>query len=289
MEQLNTPKELLINDSEMIVSSTDRKGNITYANDVFCKFSGYSRAELISQPHNILRHEDMPKSVFYLLWKRALNGEVISAFVKNKAKNGDYYWVKAYIKPIIKDGEITQITSYRKPINNFAKEYMTNLYKAILDYEKTHTIEESMKFVEVYLDDRGLTYDQFVDRLSLGKGVDIVHKINAFKYKNAHIIFKAHILTEIKNKNLDVKVNDCKSCEFGKRLIELENEQFAKTKEWENLVKHHSHVHDALQNYVNKARAGATQSELDDAVKEVNSDTALIFENLTNLIDNYKG
>lgn len=289
MEDFNIPKEIHITNQDMIVSSTDKKGNITYVNDIFCKIAGYDRKELIGQAHNIIRHQDMPKAVFRLLWQRVLNGEIIYAFVKNKAKNGDYYWVKAYVKPIMKDGEVVQLTSYRKPVNEFAKEYISKLYSTLIEYEKTHSIDESLQLIEAYLDERGLTYDQFIDRLSLGKGVDIVHKLDAFKYKNAHIIFKAHILTEIKNKNLSVKVTDCKSCEFGKKLIELENEPFAKTKEWENILKYHSHVHSALQNYVDKANEGASQYILDQAVAEVQKDTIAIFDNLAKLVDTYKG
>ncbi len=289
MEEFNMPKEIHITDKDMIVSSTDKKGYITYVNDIFCQVAGYDRKDLIGQPHNIIRHEDMPKAVFELLWQRILKGEVISAFVKNKAKNGDFYWVKAYVKPIVENGEIIQFISYRKLVNPFAKEYMSKLYAILIEYEKTHSIEESLNLIGAYLDERELTYDQFIDRLSLGKGVDIVHKIDGFKYKNAHLIFKAHILTEIKNKNFDVKVTDCKSCEFGRRLIELENEPFAKTKEWENILKYHSHVHGALETYVAKAKGGSPQYILDETVSEVQNDTILIFDNLTKLIDTYKG
>ena len=73
----NNPQEIMINDQDMIVSSTDRRGNIIYVNDVFCKVAGYSREELIGQPHNIIRHSHMPKTIFYLLWQKILKGEII--------------------------------------------------------------------------------------------------------------------------------------------------------------------------------------------------------------------
>ncbi|MEA3352832.1 MAG: PAS domain S-box protein [Campylobacterota bacterium] len=69
--------EITITQKDMIVSSTDRKGKIIYANDIFCNVAGYTRKEVIGQPHNMIRHEDMPKAVFKLLWSRVLNGQVI--------------------------------------------------------------------------------------------------------------------------------------------------------------------------------------------------------------------
>ncbi len=287
--EYNVPKEITFNDGDMIVSSTDTKGYITYVNDIFCRIAGYKREELIGQPHNIIRHEDMPKAVFKLLWKQIQSGKTIYAFVKNKAKNGDYYWVKAYVKPIYKNGEIVQYTSYRKPVNNFAKEYMESLYKTLVEFEKTNSADACLELVGEYLGERGLSYEQFIDRLTIGKGVDIFNKIDGFKYKNAHIIFKAHILTEVKNGNLDVVVPKCTQCEFGKRLIELQHEPYTKTKEWALMVKNHEHVHSALEQYVQLAKAGAVPEALEQSVAEVHEDTVRIFDSLTHLVDTYRG
>ena len=84
-------QELLFGEDEFIVSKTDLKGKITYGNALFIKMSGYDEPELIGQPHNILRHEDMPAIVFKLLWNRIQAGKEIFAYVKNKTKKGDYY------------------------------------------------------------------------------------------------------------------------------------------------------------------------------------------------------
>jgi PAS domain S-box-containing protein len=291
MEELNTPKEIKFSTGDMIVSSTDTKGTITYVNDIFCKLAGYSREELIGQPHNIIRHEDMPKVVFKLLWQEVMKGNTIYAFVKNKAKNGDYYWVKAYVKPIYKNGEIVQLTSYRKPVNDFAKEYVTNLYKTLVEFEKTNSVDESLALVLDYLNERGITYNQFIDRLSLGKGVDIINKMNSFEYLNQHIIFKAHYMTEVRNGNTDIEVVDCQSCAFGKRVLELEaaGEDMTKTPEWEDMKKHHSHVHADVARYVELSKQGASQEERERALSQVNQDTQNIFGNLNKLIDTYKG
>jgi len=87
--------EIKINKNTMIVSETDEKGTIIYANDDFCTIAGYSKDELIGKPHNLVRHEDMPKVAFEDLWKTVQSGKVWNGIVKNKTKNGDFYWVNA--------------------------------------------------------------------------------------------------------------------------------------------------------------------------------------------------
>jgi PAS domain S-box-containing protein len=289
MEEITIPKEINIGSGDMIVSSTDLKGNIVYTNDIFCKYAGYTREELIGQPHNILRHEDMPRAIFYLLWSEIQAGRTIYAFVKNKSKNGDFYWVKAYVKPIYENGQVVKYTSYRKPVNPFAKEYITKLYAALVEYEKTHSTEESIAFVLKYLEERKLSYNEFINRLSIGKSVDICHILDKFKYLNAHIIFKAHIFTALKNGEKHIHVPGCHDCEFGKNLDALEGQPFTNTVQWRALVQHHAHVHNDIALYVQKAQAGANASELQTISKNIDEDTKNIFENLTNLVDTYKG
>lgn len=97
MSITETPDELRFDENLFIVSKTDLKGNITYANDLFIEISGYTEKELIGAPHNILRHKDMPRAVFKLLWDKIQKGEEIFAYVKNRAKSGKYYWVHAYV------------------------------------------------------------------------------------------------------------------------------------------------------------------------------------------------
>jgi len=91
----------------MFFSTTDRKGAIRTGNDVFVRVSGYSRDELVGRPHNIIRHPEMPKVVFRLVWKHLLGGLPVAGFVKNMAKDGRYYWVVAYLTPI--QGEMLSI------------------------------------------------------------------------------------------------------------------------------------------------------------------------------------
>ena len=94
-----TGRERTWGDEEIIVSKTDLKGIITYANRTFLKVAGYTEEEVLGKPHSIIRHPDMPRCVFKLLWDTIESGEEIFAYVKNLAKNGDHYWVFAHVTP----------------------------------------------------------------------------------------------------------------------------------------------------------------------------------------------
>ena len=106
-------------DRSSIVSVTDPKGIILYANDLFCELSGYSREELVGKPHNIIRHPDMPKAVFKDLWETIAAKKSWHGIVKNKKKNGGHYWVKTIVMPILDDqGEIVEYISVRTDITD---------------------------------------------------------------------------------------------------------------------------------------------------------------------------
>lgn len=108
--------EIELNKSTMIVSETDLKGNIIYANDDFCKIAGYTKDELIGQPHNLVRHSDMPKIAFKGLWDTIQQNKIWKGIVKNKTKNGDFYWVNATAYKVTKqNGEQRYISVRRKP------------------------------------------------------------------------------------------------------------------------------------------------------------------------------
>jgi PAS domain S-box len=111
-----TQNERLIPEDYILVSETDLVGNITYANEHFIEISGYSWAELKGQPHNMIRHPDVPPIVFKDLWETLKQGKSWHQYVKNRCKNGDYYWVEANIAPVVKNGEIIGYKSIRNPI-----------------------------------------------------------------------------------------------------------------------------------------------------------------------------
>ncbi|MDD2780325.1 PAS domain-containing protein [Sulfuricurvum sp.] len=124
-------QEYLLHESDFLVSETDEQGIILFANDDFCKVAGYSLDELIAQPHSIVRHPDMPKTAFKDLWETIKRGETWSGYVKNRTKNGDFYWVFAMVYAIRSgnNNELTYISCRRRPsreeINNASELYQT--------------------------------------------------------------------------------------------------------------------------------------------------------------------
>jgi len=120
--------ETEVPENELIISRTNLDGVITYVNETFAKISGYESSELIGKAHNIVRHPDMPKSVFKELWNTIKSGKSWSGYVKNLRKDGGYYWVYAEISGVYKDGEIVELKSIREPVDNNKKIQMQNFY-----------------------------------------------------------------------------------------------------------------------------------------------------------------
>ncbi|MEN8166946.1 MAG: PAS domain-containing protein, partial [Pseudomonadota bacterium] len=109
-----TGREISMRDDMIIVSKTDLKGLITYANSAFIEIAGFSEAELIGKNHNILRHPDMPPAAFQDLWDTLRAGKPWTGIVKNRAKNGDHYWVQANVTPLYSNGHIVEYMSVRR-------------------------------------------------------------------------------------------------------------------------------------------------------------------------------
>ena len=105
--------EYVLRPDETIISKTDLRGNVTYANDNFVRISGYSRDELVGSPQSIERHPYMPRQVFEDLWATLKEGKAWGGMIKNRCRNGDEYWVLAFVAPIVKDGQATGYTSIR--------------------------------------------------------------------------------------------------------------------------------------------------------------------------------
>jgi len=125
-------------EEEIIVSKTDLKGRITYANQVFARVAGYRVDELLGQPHSIVRHPDMPRCVFKLLWDTIEAKQEIFAYVLNMAKNGDHYWVFANVTPTLdRTGNIIGYHSNRRKPDRDKIEKVVPLYQALLAEEKS--------------------------------------------------------------------------------------------------------------------------------------------------------
>jgi len=156
--------ELRFDENLFIVSKTDLKGRITYANDLFIEISGYKEDELLGTPHNILRHPDMPKAIFKLLWDRVQAGNEIFAYVKNRTKNNFYYWVHAYITPII-DTKTNQLIGYhsvRRSPSSKGIEIIEPLYQKMLSAEKQGGVSASHAILENTLSQLKVSYDAFI-------------------------------------------------------------------------------------------------------------------------------
>ncbi len=114
-----------------LISTTDTKGNIVHCNQAFIDISGYSREELIGQPHNIVRHPDMPAQAFKVMWEHLKAGKPWMGMVKNRCKNGDFYWVDAYVTPVTQDGKVIGYESVRSCPSRDHVEQANQLYRAI--------------------------------------------------------------------------------------------------------------------------------------------------------------
>ena len=134
-----TGREILWGEEEIIVSKTDLKGIILYANQTFLRIARYEESEVLGQPHNLIRHPDMPKCVFKLLWDTLEAGDEIFAYVKNMAKDGDHYWVFAHVTPTCgANGRIVGYHSNRRCPERKHVELLEGIYAKLLTEEKRH-------------------------------------------------------------------------------------------------------------------------------------------------------
>ncbi|AXX91417.1 chemotaxis protein [Malaciobacter molluscorum LMG 25693] len=123
--------ETIVPKDELIVSRTDLKGNITYANETFAQISGYTVDELIGKPHNCVRHPDMPKQIFEELWNSLKSNNSWEGIIKNLRKDKGFYWVYAQISVVKKDDKIVEYKSIRTPISFQDKIKYQKLYDEI--------------------------------------------------------------------------------------------------------------------------------------------------------------
>lgn len=174
MTQIITPtqREIVMRDDDFIVSKTDSVGKLTYCNPIFIEFSGYTELELLGKQHNIVRHPDMPRAVFKLLWETIRSGEEFYGFVKNLSKDGSYYWVYAYITPsfsVCENGKPPEIIGYfsvrRKPIKR-KLDIIQPIYRDMLAAEKSvnrgEAIAAGMAVLNNLIGPTGKDYREFI-------------------------------------------------------------------------------------------------------------------------------
>jgi PAS domain S-box-containing protein len=166
-------KEMLLKPDEIIVTKTDLSGKITYGNRTFFKFAGYTEKDCIGVQHNIVRHPDMPRSVFKAAWDTIQDGREIFAYVNNRSKNGDNYWVLAHMTPSrSSDGKIVGYHSNRRaPDKKIIDEMITPLYDHLLKIERSAAspkegLEAAYADLKKMLAEKKQTFNEFT--LSLG-------------------------------------------------------------------------------------------------------------------------
>ena len=163
-----TGVERALDEREMIVSKTDVKGVITYCNTVFSRIACLPEKEALGAPHSIIRHPDMPRCVFQLLWDTIGSGREIFAYVNNLARDGSHYWVFAHVTPTFDaGGRIVGYHSNRRKPDRSAVEKCMPLYaelKAMEDSfpKKTEGCQKALAHVVSMLQAKGVSYDEFV-------------------------------------------------------------------------------------------------------------------------------
>lgn len=163
-----TNVEKVMREDDFIVSKTDTRGIITYCNEIFMEFAKYPMQGLLGQNHNIIRHPDMPRIIFKLLWDTIKAGKEINAYVKNIASDGSYYWVFANITPVYNDNN--NIVGYysvrRKPEKRILDNVVIPLYKQLLAEEKKNPISSQMEasgnMLNQILNGKGVGYEELI-------------------------------------------------------------------------------------------------------------------------------
>ena len=153
---------------ELIVSKTDRRGVITYANDVFLRVSGYELDEVLGRPHNLIRHPEMPRAVFALLWQTLAEGRELFAYINNLASDGGHYWVLAHVTPsYVAEGRVVGYHSNRRGPAPSAVARIVPLYRQLLAEERRHptaraAVEASSRLLAGLVAAEADSYDEFV-------------------------------------------------------------------------------------------------------------------------------
>lgn len=162
-----TTNEKKMREDDFIVSKTDLTGRITYGNRTFIEFSGFNEKELIGTQHNIIRHPDMPRGVFKLLWDTIQNKNECFAYVKNMAKDGSFYWVFANVTPSLdKNGNIIGYFSVRRKPKSQAVTTVNEIYRMMLAAEKRVAVKDacntSIAMLTKILNQKNISYEEFI-------------------------------------------------------------------------------------------------------------------------------
>jgi PAS domain S-box-containing protein len=161
------PLERVMREDDFLVSKTDLKGRITYGNRIFIEYSGYSEEELLGRQHNIVRHPDMPRGVFKFLWDTLEAKQECFAFVKNRSKDGGFYWVFANVTPSYgADGRVDGYFSVRRKPSTSGVATISGLYRQMLQEEQRvgpkAACAASLVLMNAALAQHGVRYESFI-------------------------------------------------------------------------------------------------------------------------------
>ena len=156
-------REIKLDPSKIIISKANARGIIEFANDYFMEVSGYEEFELMGQPHNVVRHPDMPKVIFKIMWERLQEGKNIHALIKNLSKDGRFYWVLTdFETKYNENGEIVSHYARRKAAPGNAVFQIKKLYKTLVAIEERQNPETAEKYFLGLLEEKAITYDQYI-------------------------------------------------------------------------------------------------------------------------------
>ncbi|GAA4968100.1 PAS domain-containing protein [Actinoplanes utahensis] len=169
-----TGVERTFGENELIVSKTDARGVITYVNEVFLRVSALAEGEALGRPHNVIRHPDMPRAVFQLLWDTIQDRREIFAYVLNLAADGAHYWVFAHVTPSFdRSGRLLGYHSNRRSPAPSAVRTIREVYAGMLTAERAQTrtpdaVAAGTAALERMLAERGRTYDELIWEITDG-------------------------------------------------------------------------------------------------------------------------
>ena len=152
---------------QIIVSRTNTEGDIVYCNPTFLEVNEFRSSEVIHKPQSIVRHPDMPKSIFKIIWSIIGQGLPIQAVIKNKTNNGHYYWTLITIKPQRdRDNKIISYVAYGKQAPDAVIKKMEPLYKIMKEIEESVDIDAALEYLESHLREEKMTYAQYIKHLN---------------------------------------------------------------------------------------------------------------------------
>ena len=159
--------EIKCTTQQVIVSRTDLEGNIVYCNPTFLEVNSFKSSEIIKQPHSIVRHPDMPKTIFRIIWSIIKQGMPIQAVIKNQTNRGEYYWILMNIKPQKdRDNKVISYVSYAKQAPDAVIKKIEPLYRILSEIEYEVDVDTALQYLESHLAEEGMNYAQYMKHLT---------------------------------------------------------------------------------------------------------------------------